>query len=69
MSARFCSETTGNEADDISICALCSDTDASMKWNIREGPALDMFYLEFECVDENGSVVLETVYYFFYLVL
>ena len=51
-------EPNSNEVEDyIRICGMCSDTDAAVRWTIREDVKYDVLIMTYECSVENGTIV------------
>ena len=46
---------TGAPEDYLSICAMCSDTDAAVRWTIRESTQFDILLLRYSCSQSNGT--------------
>ena len=50
-------ETSNAAEDSVNICAMCSDTDAAVRWTVKEDAYFDIFLIVYECFDENGTLV------------
>jgi hypothetical protein len=50
-------ETSNAAEDSVNICAMCSDTDAAVRWTVNETSKIDVFLIVYQCFDENGTIV------------
>ena len=53
----------GAESEDsASICAMCSDSAAAVRWRVREGEDFTVLLLRYTCTDLNGTEIYAGVY-------
>ncbi|CAI8057610.1 Fibrillin-1 [Geodia barretti] len=50
-------ETSNAAEDSVNICAMCSDTDAAVRWTVKQTSRIDVFLIGYQCFDENGTLV------------
>ena len=58
----FAAEMTGSAEDYVSICVMCSDSDAAVRWTVRKGGEFDIVIMAYSCIYENGSQIAELQY-------
>ena len=60
MSDIVVAETVEGQEDHVSICAMCSDSAAAVRWRVRRDVSFGTFLARYVC-KVNGTVVYQGV--------
>ena len=57
LSHDFSAEMAEGAEDYVSICAMCSDSAAAVRWRVRENASFSIMLLRYTCTDSNGTEI------------